>query len=93
MDTLLNFFLNKTLGRVIVRLVGSAATSLASGKLGVQLELSPEQQSQLVLGAVSAFNAGLSWLKPRLPKITAHIDPISAPAKPGELMKPFDYKP
>ena len=92
LDKLLNFFLNKTLGRVIVRAVGSLAIGLASGKMGVKIELTPEQQLELVLGATSGFNALLSWLKPRLPKVTAHIDPITPPV-PGAPMKPFDYKP
>ena len=90
-DKLKDFLLNKALGRVIVRLVASAATGLASGQLGFSLELSPEQQVQLVGAAISGINGLISWLKPRLPKIVpASLPPIPVP---GELMKPFDYKP
>lgn len=91
LDNLKDFLLNKALGRILVRLVASGATYLASGQIGFKLELTPEQQLQLVGGAIGGVNALISWLKPRLPKI---IPPALPPIPvPGELMKPFDYKP
>jgi hypothetical protein len=65
LQRLKDFFLNKALGRVIVRLVASGAAYLASGQLGIKIELSPEEQLQLVGAATAGVNALVSLLKPR----------------------------
>lgn len=68
-DSIKDFLLNKALGRILVRVVASLAASLASGKLGVKLELTPDQQAQLLTGAVTGANAVITWLKPRIPAL------------------------
>lgn len=64
-DKLKDFFLNKVVGRMIVRLVGTLAAGLASGAWGVSIELSPAEVASLVSAATGLFNAVLSKLKPR----------------------------
>lgn len=65
MNWLKDFLLNKAVGRVLVRAIGTLATGLASGAWGVSIELSPVEQASLVAGAASLFNSALSWFKPR----------------------------
>lgn len=92
-DNLKDFLLNKALGRIAVRLVGSFALTLASGKLGMKVELTPEQQLQLVGAVVGGFNGLVSWLKPRLPKMPDVKAVAPEPLFPAEgPMKPFDAK-
>lgn len=92
-ESLKDFLLNKALGRVAVRIVGSIAMGLASGQIGVKIELTPEQQAELVLGVVSGFNGLLSWLKPRIPKMPELKAVAPEPLFPAEgPMKPFDSK-
>lgn len=64
-DKLKDFFINKALGRVIVRLVATFATGLASGAWGVSIELSPAEVASLVTAATGGVNALISKLKPR----------------------------
>lgn len=61
-DKLVDFLLNKALGRVAVRLAASAAMYAASGALGFTLSLDP---NELAVAMVTGVNALISLLKPR----------------------------
>lgn len=64
-DKFKDFLLNKALGRVMVRVVASLATGLASGAWGISIDLSPAEQLSVVTGAMSLINGAISYLKPR----------------------------
>lgn len=78
-DSIKDFLLNKALGRILVRVIASGAMYLASGKLGFQFDLTPEQQTQLVGASITGINALISKLKSRPAAIPAPALP-EAPA-------------
>jgi hypothetical protein len=57
------FFLEKALGRIIVRVSASLCAYLASGAIGVQLNLNPAEVTALLSAGVNAL---ISLLKPRV---------------------------
>lgn len=64
-DKFKDFLINKAVGRVLVRVVGSLAVGLASGSWGISIDLSPEEQMSIVTGVIAGFNGIVSYLKPR----------------------------
>lgn len=63
-DKLKDFFLNKALGRVLVRAAAAGATYLASGALGAPLNVDPQELHALLEVAAQGL---ISFLKPRKP--------------------------
>ena len=61
-DKLKDFLLNKALGRVLVRVAATAVSVAASGQLGFQLSLDP---NEVALALTTGANALITWLKPR----------------------------
>ena len=61
-DKVLDFLLNKALGRVAVRVAASTAMYAASGSLGFSLSLDP---NELAAAMITGANALISLLKPR----------------------------
>ena len=71
-DKVVDFLLNKALGRIAVRVGASAAMWAASGALGFQLSLDPnELANALIIGV----NALITLLKPR----KSEPAPVEAP--------------
>ncbi len=62
MDKIKDFFLNKLVGRIIVRVAASLVAYAASGQLGFQLSLDPNEVNFALNMAAHAL---ISKLKPR----------------------------
>ena len=62
LDKLKDFFLDKALGRVVVRVAASLAAYLASGQLGVSLSVDP---NELAAALMTGVNALITLVKPR----------------------------
>ena len=75
LEKLQDFFLNKALGRIAVRVAVSLCAYLASGKMGATLTLDPAEVSAALITAVNVI---VTALKPRV-KVEAPAAPV-APA-------------
>lgn len=65
-----DFFLNKLLGKIAVRLGIALASYAASGKIGLAIQMDPNEVTALLMAGA---NAALSWFK--------HA-PVAMPAAP-----------
>lgn len=62
LDKIKDFLLNKALGRVLVRVSLAAAAYLASGSIGIKVNVDPNELNALLQ---MGLQSGLSLLKPR----------------------------
>jgi hypothetical protein len=60
LDKIQDFFLNKLLGKIAVRLGIALASYAASGKLGLAINMDPREVTALLMAGA---NAALTWFK------------------------------
>lgn len=73
-DKIVDFFLNKALGRILVRVSASVVSFLASGQIGLHLQVDPNEVN-LLLNALA--HSLISKLKPRAPEVPKPEQPAA----------------
>lgn len=60
LEKIQDFFLNKLLGKIVLRLGIAIASYAASGKIGLAIQMDPNQVSALLMAGA---NSALTWFK------------------------------